>query len=140
VASSVPIRVFEGVRQISPGQGHTCLLLTSGTTQCWGIKHVPDTNLNTWTDSATLDPDRCRSFIESVPANTTQLADGASTSCALTADGTVHCANLWLTLRRGQRADASSALIPVRGITNAVQIAMGSGHACATLADQTVQC
>jgi alpha-tubulin suppressor-like RCC1 family protein len=114
-------------------------LLNSGATKCWGISHKTSFDNFTWRDNVGL-ADECKSFVVNVPAGTVQLADGASVTCALAADGTVRCGNLWLTQKRGDRGDSPSGLNPVRGITNAVQIAMGRGHVCAADAAGTTRC
>jgi len=142
-ASLVPVRVFNGTRQISAGIDHTCLLLNSGETQCWGSFHAPNyfPEVGRFNDTADFE---CVPFSLAVPADTVKLVDGRSTACALSASGTVNCQgwDQWGTLGRREFRFYSGAHGPglVLGLDNAVDLAMGRGHVCAALADHSVKC
>lgn len=70
-----------------------------------------------------------------------EIAAGGNFTCAITDSGSIKC---WGTNSAGQLGvgnyTATSQIMTVSGISNAVQISAGSEHVCALLANNTVKC
>jgi alpha-tubulin suppressor-like RCC1 family protein len=89
-ASAELLALGEPSMQLAAGDAHTCALLESGAVRCWGagegnrLGYGHDDNVG---DDET--PDSVKAIAFDLPA--TQIAAGATRSCALLTDGTVRC-------------------------------------------------
>ncbi|MEW6684219.1 MAG: HYR domain-containing protein, partial [Nitrospirota bacterium] len=136
--STVPVSVsgMSTATTIAAGVAHTCALLADGTVHCWGD--------NTYGELG----DGMNTPLSNVPVSVsgistaTAIATGAFHTCALLADGTVHCwgDNTYGELGDGMNTPLSNVPVSVSGISTATAIAAGYDHTCALLADGTVHC
>ena len=123
------------------GQNHTCALRADGTVACWGRNGLGELG------SGSAGADRAMPATVFGLSNVVALAAGGRHTCALLAQGGVRCwgANVDGQLGGGNTV-ATTALVPVAGITNAVAITSGGpsetggGYTCALLADGTARC
>ncbi len=105
--------------------------------RCWGSNG--DGRLGDGTNSASAGP------VDVVGvADATQIAAGATFTCALVTGGTVWCwgANHDGVLGTGTFGSGTESNVPVEvpGISGATQIAAGGSHACAIVAAGNVKC
>lgn len=116
------------------GVSHTCVVLASGTVQCWGINSSGQLGNSTTSDSVLP-------VTVSGISNAVAVAAGYAHTCAMLASGTVKC---WGSNGKGQLgngiATASSTPVTVSGISTAIALAAGDQHMCAVLASGAVQC
>ena len=122
-------------RTIAAGQGHSCVVRTTGQVGCWGTRFRG------------FFGDGLENGTSVSPVNATALDDaveigaGAEHTCALRANGQVYC---WGVSRFGQRGDGtlvdSDVPAPVSGVTDAVQLSVGAYSSCAVRATGQVMC
>ena len=135
--SSTPVTVT-GVNtavSIATGDVHTCAVLASGATKCWGQNTFGQLGNGTTSDSSTP-----TSVLGIVGARA--LAAGEAHTCALLDSGAVQC---WGGNDSGQLGDGvdyvnSTSPLSVSGVSTAVAIAAGDLHNCALLRSGTVMC
>ena len=120
----------------NPGSEHSCTVLASGLTQCWGLNNngqLGDGTTQTRTQPAGV----------TTPEDLRWIAGGNSHSCALTQDGRILCvgANTFGQLGSGNNL-STNLLTPVVGISDAVALHVSSTgfHSCAVRRDGTVAC
>jgi hypothetical protein len=118
-------------RQIAVGPSNTCVLLSTGGVVCWAASAAQGEAersgaIPTLTDTS---PPIAVTGIEKA----SQVAVGASFSCALEAGGAVNC---WVWGSAGPAAGLFTSMT-VEGTT---AIAVGAAHACALLSDGSVSC
>jgi len=142
-AASNPVTIGPAATAISVGFGHSCVVLTGGTANCWGRNYYGELGNDTHTDSTTP------VAVTGLASATAITASGGdityfpepSHTCARLNNGTVKC---WGSGDNGVLGNgstfASSTPVTVSGITSATAVAAGSLHTCAVLADGTVQC
>jgi alpha-tubulin suppressor-like RCC1 family protein len=120
--------------KVASGAYHSCVVLQSGSVQCWGR--------NDFFALGNADPAHS-AFPKTVAgiATATRIAAGLNHTCALLASGVVQC---WGRGDEGQLGNGSfansSAPVSVAGITTATSIAVGNSHGCARLVGGTVRC
>jgi cysteine-rich repeat protein len=140
--AATPTLLMTGVRQISPGEDHVCLLLETGTANCWGASLLQQ-GFVTGDDDFYWDSG-WTPFVPPLPPDTIALADGRASLCALTSAGLVYCQGPDFSGIRGRGTrDPFNIGIdpgPVLGIADAVNIAVGWDHACAARADGSIRC
>ncbi len=142
--SEVPVAVTGGalanktVTQIAAGEHHTCAVLSDGTVTCWGYNWAGQ--LGNGTNTSSNVP---VAVTGGALANkkATQIAAGASHTCALISDGTVTC---WGESEGNGTNTSSNVPVAVTGgaLANkkATQIAAGASHTCAAISDGSVTC
>jgi len=122
-----------GVKKLSVGRSHTCVIRAGGVVTCWGSNGggecgVPPSGATTPVDV-------------SLPNVATDVAAGDGHTCALLTDGTVRC---WGYNNYGQTtgsAPQGEALrTPDLGGIKAKGVIAGDNHSCAVLVDGTVRC
>jgi alpha-tubulin suppressor-like RCC1 family protein len=128
---------FTGAVSIAAGLSHMCAVHVAGTVHCWGENSSGQLgNGETGTRShtpVTVSLDGGGDFTGAV-----SVATGAGHTCALRADGTVHC---WGDNSGGQLGNGGlEAVQPVQVLGNAVSLATGFFHTCAVVVGGTVQC
>lgn len=146
VATAGDVNVGGTVTQLSVGADHTCALLMGGTVRCWGRNG--DGRLGYGTVTPVGDDESPASMGDvSVGGVVSQIATGASHTCALLMGGAVRCwgqANLGqLGYGNGQligdnETPASAGDVPIGGTATA--IAAGGNHTCALLSTGEVRC
>jgi len=141
--------------QIALGLSHTCAILDDGNVKCWGD------NVNGKLGQGNTTPvgcgPGCITMANLAPINlginvtATQIAAGASHTCAILNDGSVKC---WGFNNNGQLGQSNTTTVgdspgsPVGGLPSidlglnatALQIADGGSHTCALLKNLTVRC
>jgi alpha-tubulin suppressor-like RCC1 family protein len=130
-----PVTVQAAGERVFAGKLHTCII-ESGHVGCFGDNSSGQLGTGTTTNSSVP------VFINGMGVNaTTEMNLGFAQTCALRADGAVHC---WGNNSEGQLGDGSqlSRLSPVAvtGLTDAVQIAGPTATNCARKQDKTVVC
>ncbi|MCP4752842.1 MAG: hypothetical protein GY866_18305, partial [Proteobacteria bacterium] len=133
---------------MTAGTAHSCILLSSGSVECWGKGASGQLGNDLLTSSSV--PVSVNG-IGGIDTDAIQIAasgylghrDGHS--CALATDGSVKCwgDGLWGQLGNGTSTD-SSVPVPVSGIGGgspaAIQVTTGAEHTCALLTDGTITC
>jgi alpha-tubulin suppressor-like RCC1 family protein len=141
VSSNVPVTVITGpnlplrnVVAIAAGEAHTCALNAEGTVFCWGDNNFGQLGIGSFGGHRPT-PVFILGFgnVIAIAAGGTL---GSSHTCALRANGSVHC---WGSNGSGQLGNNSvlprSSPVQVSGLANAVSIAVGEFHTCALLAN-----
>jgi alpha-tubulin suppressor-like RCC1 family protein len=137
-ASPVQVRAaggpLVGVKQLSVGRDHACVLKTDGTIWCWGQGRSGELGTGT--------VDSFIAISATLPAgltNVQKVVAGSSHTCALGGDKTVWCFG---SNSRGQCGNAAGCATgaQVTGVANATDVATDDSHTCAVIADGTVQC
>jgi len=129
------------------GEGaHTCAVLESGSVLCWGRGDVGQLGYGN-TDSVGDNESPASIGEISLGGDATQVACGASHTCALLSTGSVRCWGLGDNGRLGHGNtdtigdDETPASVPVVDVGGAVvQLAAGARHTCALLDDGAVRC
>lgn len=136
VDSSVLSTTLRSATQVSAGfGGHACAVSSSGQAYCWGSNTVgqlgigtPMTRVSVATEVVDL-------------ADATEVAVGASHTCAVREDRTLSC---WGNNGSGQLGDGttddSRRPTGVPGVTGVAQLVAGVHHTCARFVDGTVSC
>jgi alpha-tubulin suppressor-like RCC1 family protein len=122
--TSPPPLLLEGVQKIVLGTSHHCLIRRDATLECWGSNGSGQLFDGSTTDHATPEPAR------EAKGPVKDVVVGRTFTCALGADGAVHCRGI---SSRGSM-DPPSDLPPV------VELAGGSNHVCARTVTSDVIC
>jgi len=122
-------------RDVAAGAGYSCAARASGAAACWGLNRNGE--LGDGTTARRLAPVEV-----DVLTDTVAIATGHfSHSCAVRADGEVHC---WSVNSNGQLGDGSITLrlspTPVSGMDAAVAVAAGQNHTCMLRGDGVTRC
>jgi hypothetical protein len=137
-SSATPVRVSGGGVRVFAGADHTCLITGNGAIFCGGLNTAGQVGNGNTTSPALFG---AISSINPEIRNTIDLSLGSNHSCAVRADGVVHC---WGSNSVGQLGDgtttSSSSPVQVAGLTNAIQVVTGIQHTCALGMDGTVSC
>ncbi len=122
---------------VAVGASHTCVVLNTGSIQCWGENSDGQLGDRTTTSSSVPVP-------VSGITNAIAITSGLEHTCAALRGGSIQC---WgnNNNRRGQSGNGrwgTSSLVPVTvsGITNAIAVGTGAVHSCVLLSGGTVQC
>jgi alpha-tubulin suppressor-like RCC1 family protein len=136
-------------RQVSTGNGSTCVLRADRSVWCWGLNNAGELGTGGTSLQAAPTPTR----LDLPPVR--QVALGAFHGCALLMDGTVRC---WGANRFSQTGTATAAspmqcdegdgtpipCVPtptaVAGLTGVLQLSAGRNHTCALGGDHTLRC
>jgi uncharacterized protein (TIGR02145 family) len=112
------------VYSITGGGYHTCAVLSTGETKCWGHNQYGQLGNNSVINS-------------SIPVSVSNITNAVEVSagdyhtCILLADGTAKCFGSGGHGRLGNGGTANSSVpVLVSNITSAVQIVSGGGHSC----------
>ncbi|MBE7437477.1 MAG: hypothetical protein HS115_03400 [Spirochaetales bacterium] len=146
-AGDVP--VGEAVKEVSPGNGHTCALLYSGNVRCWGNGARGRLGYNA-TAAVGNGIGLSISAAGDVPVGATvrQIVAGGNHTCALLETGAVRC---WGRGTEGQLGQNASADIGGGGTTimaagdvplggTATALALGLDHTCALMDTGSIRC
>lgn len=125
-----------GAMQVAAGAAHSCAVTSHGRVLCWGSNAFGQ--LGDGSRRMRISP----VDVSGLDSAVTQVALGATHSCALTSDGSVQC---WGSNGRGELGDGSTQERltpgPVNGLgATAVQITAGAFHTCALLSTGAVKC
>jgi alpha-tubulin suppressor-like RCC1 family protein len=135
---------------IVAGGAHSCALTVSGSAYCWGRGEVGQLGVFTRNDVCTIDGLLYPCIF--IPAavegdhSFTQLAAGASHTCALKSDGAAFC---WGRNNAGQLGDNSTNGLPgdrqlspvaVAGGLGFTRVSVGALHTCGLTANGTAYC
>ncbi|MBI3358856.1 MAG: Ig-like domain-containing protein [Nitrospirae bacterium] len=132
--SSIPVTVLtgtstalSGVSSVSTGGSHTCALLFSGSSQCWGADNFGQLGDDVRPISKEPIP------VPEITAGITGVGTGVSYTCAILG-GTIKCLgdNEFGQLGNGT-TNSSNIPVDVSGIATASAVAVGRFHACALL-------
>lgn len=130
------VGLHTGAIAITAGEGHTCVLLSTGTAKCWGWNIYGQVGDSTTNDRFTpVDVVGLNSSVATI----TTLADH---TCALTLGGDAKC---WGWNFYGQLGDDTtndrSAPVDVVGLGAGVAaVALGSFHTCALMSNGGIKC
>ncbi len=126
-----------GVRSVSAGWDHTCIVTTAGAVKCWGFNAYGELGNGTTTDALTP--------VDVVGLGSGVLAVSVGTyhSCAITAAGGVKCwgSNLQGELGNGTLVNSATP-VDVTGLTSAAASvsAGGNAHTCAVTTSGAAKC
>ena len=113
--SPVRVRLGDPLRAVVAGAVHSCALLASGATRCWGWIFSSDQDIG-----------------GSVGVRLVSLTAGASHTCGLDADGKAYCwgSNEWGQLGNPDVIGTTTMPIPVASPTPFVSLSAGTDHTC----------
>jgi alpha-tubulin suppressor-like RCC1 family protein len=122
------------ISDIAPGDANTCVLLTSGGVDCWGVNGAGQLGDGSTVDSLIARPVK---WITTATA----VAYGSGHGCALLARGAVQCwgYNAYGELGNGTTTN-STRPVRVTGISSATAVTAGTFHTCVLLASGAVRC
>ena len=127
-----------GVTQLAVGAAHTCALLSTGEVRCWGVND--QYQLGAGAPAQSVEP----VAVEGLTDGIRNLAAGAGHTCAVTANGEVHC---WGGNAHGELgvglASAAPVAMPskVQGLPGPMMmVAAGRFHTCAVSPQGGVWC
>lgn len=128
-ASGTPLTLNAGVgvRAVSAGGAHTCVVYESGAVRCWGAVSPSATSSFAGVDVPTLN-------------DATQVSCGTLSTCALRANGRVACWGERRVLGATGAADSLVDPVEVEGLAGAVAVTVGPDHACALLESGGAAC
>ncbi|MCP4757652.1 MAG: hypothetical protein GY866_42890, partial [Proteobacteria bacterium] len=114
---------------ISAGDYHTCLLLSSGVIDCWGDTGAMGRLGNGSTSGATPTPAAVTGISTAM-----QVSSGPNHSCAVLRNNTIQCWGEGANGKLGNGAtnDATTP-VSVNNVSTAVQVSVGGEHSCALL-------
>ncbi len=128
------------------GYGHTCILLSDGVIQCWGLNDSGQLNRDslyaTWelTTVNGISP-------ESFDIGEFALAVGGSHNCILFSNNTVQCwgSNTygelgWETVEDNSYEPGAVVGLAIDAGVSIVSLSIGENHSCALLSDGSAQC
>ena len=130
-----PLPPLSDVQQLAAGEGHACVLTTSGAVKCWGNNEYGQLGDGTTTHRY-------------LPANVIGLSSGVIAisagyrhSCALMAAGSVKCWGKNLLQQLGD-GTSTNRLTPVNvlNLTDATAITAGGDHTCALIGLTGLKC
>ncbi len=131
VAGFLPTDIVVGV---SAGEAHSCALLSSGETRCWGLNRYGQ--LGNGQIPYTTAPNDVPAISSAI-----DLSTGYQHTCMVLSGGAILCMG---NNPYGQLGDGSTLStdqpVNVIGITSASLVTAGGNHTCARLLDGTVKC
>ena len=120
---------------ITAGGNHTCALLDDGSVKCWGAG--ADGALGIGKTSDTPSP----SAVTTLAGRATDVAAGASNSCAIIEGGAVQCWGSNIDGQLGEDATANSASpVTVDGQIQVAEISVGGTRTCVRHIDSSIDC
>ncbi len=134
-ATPVQVPGLSGVKSLSVGRDHSCVVLGNGTVKCWGKS-----------GRGRLGQDSGRAYrieSESVPnlAEVKAVSAGVEHSCAVKTDERVVCWGKSTAFLPGESDDEESVGPTfIKGLTDVASVSAGEYHNCVVLTDQTVRC
>jgi alpha-tubulin suppressor-like RCC1 family protein len=153
--SEVPVRVLQpaantplvGVRDLSVGGGHACVVLTNGQVRCWGGNGAGQLG-NGLTTGFSTRPVVVRAMSGPGPlTGVASVSAGANHTCAVLTNGQVRCWGMGTfgQLGTGNRnpAPRPRAVRTVAGsgpLTGVASVSAGVGHTCAVLGNGEARC
>ncbi len=127
-----------GVTDVAAGAGHTCALLDSGEVRCWGVNDQYQLGGGAPAEARSPVP------VQGLTDGIRNIAAGAGHTCAVTANGEVHC---WGGNTHGELGIGVASAAPVatpsrvQGLPGPMMmVAAGRFHTCAVSAQGTVWC
>jgi len=136
-----------GIVGLAAGEHHTCALLSSGRSMCWGYNGNGQLGDGTTTDSPTPVTVRSPQGGPALQGIRAIAIDDGLSSCAVLTSGQARC---WGNNAFGQLGDGTltDSPLPVtvmsapggRALSNITQIAPGQSHTCARLGNGQARC
>ena len=144
VTAPMKMRGVNNAVAVSAGYSHVCVLLASGSVECWGSNPYGELGSGPTGNAAPPSPPV---FVQGL-SDARAVSVGDDASCALLSGGSVEC---WGSNDLGQLGDgqggklspagvASEAPIRVSGISNATAVSMGGDHVCVLLSGGQIKC
>lgn len=148
---------LDNVIMVSLGLTHSCALVSEGSVWCWGDNEHGELGLGTVTGPEICDSGGHKAACSLLPQrvqaleNVVSVSVGDYRSCAIVADGSIHC---WgeagyghqEVLEDGTRFEkcgidpCNSIPSRIKSVVGAVSMSVGTYHTCAALKNETVVC
>ena len=123
--SPVTVPGLTGVTSVVAAESQTCVILSGGGVQCWGMDETADGEPADRTSPVT---------VEGV-TGATSIAVGERHACVVVAEGRVKC---WGEISSGPWLRHRA--VEVQGLVGATAVAAAEGHTCALMSSGGVQC
>jgi alpha-tubulin suppressor-like RCC1 family protein len=122
---------LDGAIALAVGEVHACALLADGTVRCWGG------NAYGQLGNGMLGPTESSALPVAVSGLTqaTAISAGATSSCAVSTDGSIRCWGGTAALGPGVATP-----VAVANLTSALAVSVGASHACAVLRTGGLRC
>ncbi|MCI0855492.1 MAG: hypothetical protein J4N98_02290 [Chloroflexi bacterium] len=121
------------VATVSTGFAHTCIVTTSGDTQCWGGNYVGQLGDGTQLNKAQP------VAVVALPSDTSIVETGYDHTCALLVTGGMMCWGLGVLGQLGTDLINSNSPLTV-GIGSVIALSGGGQHTCAATVDGSLFC
>lgn len=119
---------------LSTGDTFVCAVV-DGQARCWGRNDQGELGVPPDKDT------RTKPLVVKNESNLAKLASAEARTCALRADGSVHC---WGSNQEGELGRGAKSVTelpgPVAGLDGVAEVAVGAGHVCARTKDGTLYC
>lgn len=127
--------LVHGVKAVSTGASHSCILTESGGVKCWG------SNWSGELGDGTNEPRFIPVDVVGLSQGVTSIALGSSHSCASLTDGSVKCwgANNYGQLGDGTNTDRNTP-VDVTGLSDVAKPGAGMYHSCAITYTGLLKC
>lgn len=133
-----PVPSLPEVTQVAAGASHTCALLVTGDVRCWGVNDQYQLGGGAPAEASTP------VAVEGLVSGIRNLAAGAAHTCAVTANGEVHC---WGGNAHGELGLGVASAAPVARPSRVLglpgpmmMVAAGRFHTCAVSPEGAVWC
>ena len=143
VTTPVSVKNLNSAVSVAAGLNHACVLLQSGSVQCWGSNNVGQTGDTTPnTNGVTVSPVTVQKINTQSPyvPPAVSVSCGRAFTCALLSDKTVRCwgEGGWYNLGTGTQSGSAIPVTPL--VSNVKAVEVGAQHACVVLSNGVMQC